>query len=286
MRSSWPVLLLFCGWILYDRFAQPDVVATTPPAAQATAPAVSLAPIPATITAPRSPAEAKLDKLVAWDLEEAPLAEAIAYFSKDLGLPINLDRKSLDEYGLALDSPISFRIEGVRARTALQLFAREHHLSLQWLGEGLLLRSEADTSSMELRIYPVRDLVQFEDDQGVHTEFDSLLDAITTSIAPETWKEMGTGEGTVTALETADSLAIRQNPEVHDQIAELLANLRAARQVQGIQGPVQVRRKPWLGGSFGGGVIGGGGFGGGGGGFGAPAGRGFSGGGLSGGGFF
>ena len=51
-----------------------------------------------------------------------------------------------------------------------------------------------------------------------------LIDVISTSIAPDTWRNSGTGEGTITALGT--SLVVRQFPAIQEQITELLAALR------------------------------------------------------------
>ncbi|MCA9076092.1 MAG: hypothetical protein KDA93_13775 [Planctomycetaceae bacterium] len=51
-----------------------------------------------------------------------------------------------------------------------------------------------------------------------------LMDVITTSIAPDSWRNSGTGDGTITALGT--SLVVRQFPPIQEQIAELLAALR------------------------------------------------------------
>lgn len=61
-------------------------------------------------------------------------------------------------------------------------------------------------------------------DQSHELSLKGLIDVITTSIAPDTWRNSGTGEGTITALGT--SLVVRQFPAIQDQITELLAALR------------------------------------------------------------
>lgn len=67
--------------------------------------------------------------------------------------------------------------------------------------------------------------------------FSGLIDMITTAVAPGTWAIDG-GEGTIGVSENTLSLVIRQTPAVHDQIVELLEQLR---KLQDLQVTVEVR---------------------------------------------
>jgi len=71
---------------------------------------------------------------------------------------------------------------------------------------------------------------------GVQADFDSLIELITTTIAP-TWDEVG-GAGAVSPFETNLSLVVSQTQDVHEQIADLLDQLR---RLQDLQVTIEVR---------------------------------------------
>jgi general secretion pathway protein D len=72
---------------------------------------------------------------------------------------------------------------------------------------------------------------------GPQADFDSLIELITTTIAPTTWDEVG-GPGSVSGFETNLSLVVSQTQEVHEQIADLLEQLR---RLQDLQVTIEVR---------------------------------------------
>ena len=69
-------------------------------------------------------------------------------------------------------------------------------------------------------------------------DFDSLIDLITSTIATETWAENGGGEAEIRPFPTNLSLVISQTQAVHEEIADLLEQLRRL----GPRGLVLVRR--------------------------------------------
>lgn len=73
---------------------------------------------------------------------------------------------------------------------------------------------------------------------GSGADFDSLIELITKTVDPESWKDNGQGEGTIEKFETNLSLVIRQTQEIHEQIAELLEQLR---RLQDLQVTIEVR---------------------------------------------
>ena len=72
---------------------------------------------------------------------------------------------------------------------------------------------------------------------SVNYEFDALTELITTTIEPETWIEFG-GSGSITRNEQTFSLVIRQTQRVHDEIRDLLDQLR---RLQDLQVTIEVR---------------------------------------------
>jgi general secretion pathway protein D len=72
---------------------------------------------------------------------------------------------------------------------------------------------------------------------GVQADFDALIDLITTTIAPESWVDVG-GPGSIKEFESNLSLVVSQTQDVHEQIADLLQQLR---RLQDLQVTIEVR---------------------------------------------
>ncbi|MCH8830021.1 MAG: hypothetical protein IID45_10640, partial [Planctomycetes bacterium] len=68
-------------------------------------------------------------------------------------------------------------------------------------------------------------------------DFDTLSELITQTIEPESWREIG-GPGSLKHFETTLSLVIRQTQKVHEEIADLLKQLR---RLQDLQVTIEVR---------------------------------------------
>ncbi len=73
---------------------------------------------------------------------------------------------------------------------------------------------------------------------GANADFDSLIDLIVSTVATETWAENGGGEAEVVAFPTNLSLVISQTQAVHEEIADLLEQLR---RLQDLQVTIEVR---------------------------------------------
>jgi general secretion pathway protein D len=72
---------------------------------------------------------------------------------------------------------------------------------------------------------------------GVIADFDSLIELITTTISPQSWDEVG-GPGSISGFDTNLSLVVSQTQEVHEQLADLLEQLR---RLQDLQVTIEVR---------------------------------------------
>jgi general secretion pathway protein D len=73
---------------------------------------------------------------------------------------------------------------------------------------------------------------------GSLADYDSLIDLITATVAPDTWEETTGGPGTIEAFDANLSLVIRQTEEVHEEIVDLLQQLR---RMQDLQVTIEVR---------------------------------------------
>lgn len=72
---------------------------------------------------------------------------------------------------------------------------------------------------------------------GAQADFDSLIELIQTTIQPTTWDNVG-GPGSIAPFETNLSLVVSQTQEVHEEIRELLEQLR---RLQDLQVTIEVR---------------------------------------------
>jgi general secretion pathway protein D len=72
---------------------------------------------------------------------------------------------------------------------------------------------------------------------GVQPDFDSLIDLITSTIQPTTWTDVG-GTGAIQEYENNLTLVISQTQDVHEEIADLLEQLR---RLQDLQVTIEVR---------------------------------------------
>jgi general secretion pathway protein D len=73
---------------------------------------------------------------------------------------------------------------------------------------------------------------------GANADFDSLIDLIVSTVSTETWAENGGGEAEIRPFPTNLSLVISQTQAVHEEIADLLEQLR---RLQDLQVTIEVR---------------------------------------------
>lgn len=73
---------------------------------------------------------------------------------------------------------------------------------------------------------------------GAQADFDSLIDLIISTVATDTWAENGGGEAEIRPFPTNLSLVVSQTQTVHEEIADLLEQLR---RLQDLQVTIEVR---------------------------------------------
>ena len=91
------------------------------------------------------------------------------------------------------------------------------------------LAAAQTSSSLMIVTYPVADLIASTPSQVLQkptSDFDPLIDLIVSTIEHNSWMENGTGEGEIQPFPTNGSLVISQTRRVHQQISDLLAQLR------------------------------------------------------------
>ena len=180
----------------------------------------------------RSAEEQKIDEALdsptAFDFNERPLSEVIEYLKDRHGIAVQLDEKSLADAGVTRDTPVSKSVKGISLRSALRLLLRD--LTLTYLiKDDVLMITTPEKADEELitRVYPVIDLVlPLDATEGMDPDFDSMIDLITSTVRPTSWEEVG-GPGSIRPLDTKMSIVISQTQEVHEEINDLLGQLRS-----------------------------------------------------------
>jgi hypothetical protein len=176
---------------------------------------------------------AALARPITVDYKDASLNKVVDDLRNKLHVPIRLDRRALDE--LSIDpstTTVTFSVSDISAKSALNLML--HQVGLTWTiySEVLLITSAAELENPEFmvrRIYDVADLVTVEN-VPEECDYDSLIDLITNTIRPNSWTDLG-GPGVIREYPTQGikALVVTQTLQVQDEVAELLAGLRALR---------------------------------------------------------
>ncbi len=155
---------------------------------------------------------------VGWD--RVPLETAARELGEQCGITIRLDRDRLTEEVVSPSQPVSLQVQGVRARSVLRLLLDDVGAGYVWQDGGLTItsRDAADTQLVE-RLYATADVTrdaQFGEEQ--------LAEVFQEVVKPDSWEDAG-GSGTIDVRPGA--LLIKQTSRLHEEIDDLLAELRS-----------------------------------------------------------
>ena len=186
-----------------------------------------------------SPAEKKIAEALKsptrLEFLEAPLQDVIDCIKDLHHIEIQLDQKALGDVGIPPDTPITRSLKGISLRSALRLTLRDLDLTYAICDEVLLITTPEEVGTLAyIRVYPVADLIGRHGVPGSEKrDCDSLIKAITTSVFPTSWDDVG-GPGCISAIPpgTPKSLVVRQSHGVHEEIAEFLGLLRQVARMQ------------------------------------------------------
>tara|TARA_R110002111_G_scaffold177166_1_gene243184 strand:+ start:2579 stop:4867 length:2289 start_codon:yes stop_codon:yes gene_type:complete len=196
-----------------------------------------------------SPSEQKILKAlkngVSLKTENLPLADVMRTLSQNVGINIVLDPRGLVEEGLDSQTPISIEAEGIMLKSVLNLMLLPLQLAYQVQDEVLVITSQTRAQGkMTVVTYPVADLAipiplagPVPDDEKAPSanspaiDFDSLIEIIQSSVHPRSWDVVG-GTASIRPHESTLSLVIRQSLLAHQEIENLLAQLRRLQDTQ------------------------------------------------------
>lgn len=162
----------------------------------------------------------ELERPTTLDFVDTPLAEAVQYLEDFHKIQIEMDKKALEDAGLATDAPITRQLQNISLRSALRLIFDQLDLDYIIRDQVLMITTkDAADNYLVVKVYPVEDLV-------VHSgkmNNNALLNVIESAVRPASWDASG-GQGSITPFR--GSLVISQTETAHYEVAQLLRQLR------------------------------------------------------------
>ena len=183
---------------------------------------------------------AALAEPTAVDFIENPLSDAIDFLKQKHEIEIQLDTKALTDAGIGTDTPMTAQLGGITLRSLLRLMLGQLDLTYVIRDGYLVITSKTEAENMlRIKVYPVADLVTLDSEfrpplpagQNAGEDYSSLINLITSTVAPTTWDEVG-GPGSIQSYRSSRSITCAQTEEAHEEVAELLAALRRVRDKQ------------------------------------------------------
>ncbi len=164
--------------------------------------------------------EAILNRPVKPEFAETPLTDVMHFFADQFDINIVLDAKGLTDAAVDPAAPVTFSLrKPVSLRAALRLILEEFDLTFVPQHEVLLITSDEKADEVRTtEVYYVGDLL------GAR-KWGPLMHLITTNCSPDS--EWGSGPGIIDSFPEGEALVFSQSAEVHREVRELLAKLRA-----------------------------------------------------------
>lgn len=156
------------------------------------------------------------------DVQDVPLGEVAKLLSAQLGIPIRLDLRVLNDVGLSPETPVYFQLPEVSAETLMRLLLKQYDLAYVIEAEGIVFTTPEETEdNVQARFYNIEEIIP-----GPNRDYDSLIYLISTIIEPESWDE---GSGPSSMMPYQNGIILRQMQWVHQKIEGLMAALREAK---------------------------------------------------------
>ncbi len=188
------------------------------------------AELPAILLEP--PGNAKIRAALAVPLTatfvDTPLTDAIEQISSEMAMPILVDVLALEEVGIDSQTMVSGEFQSLPLRDALSRLLLGLDLTFIVRDEVLTITTrEMFEEKTLIGLYPVGDLLPTQGESPISDELTALREVIMRSIATDHWAHVG-GAGDITTLGDTQALVVSQSEDIHEQISEMLDQLRGA----------------------------------------------------------
>lgn len=177
-------------------------------------------------------------------VRNARLNDVLTALEAKLGVPVRVDEEHVTDEGIELENlpPVSMSSAGLPVERAIRRILSRYQLCLLVEGDEVLISSQVRCHErLELRQYPVADLVAARLWNGIELQQLELCELLRSTVHPDTWDEVG-GAGSLQYEATSMSLLIRQAQPIHREIEGTLRMLREERRrvprlLKAAQGP-------------------------------------------------
>jgi type II secretory pathway component GspD/PulD (secretin) len=175
----------------------------------------------------------RLELPVALRFQDTPLSQVIDDIASLTNVNIVLDVADLKEHDISLRQPVTFTVENVAVKTALNMMLRQAHLT-SVIRDGVVQVTTPVVARGPLvqKAYPVADLltkefprVNGELQPARRTREDAIINLIISTVAPNSWVDAG-GSGTVQYYPLGHCVVVNQSQDIQEQVADLLDALR------------------------------------------------------------
>jgi hypothetical protein len=134
-----------------------------------------------------------------------------------------LDTSSLAEVGVDMDTPITFSQANISLDAGLYHVLRQVNLTIvPYESQILVTTVERAEGILTPRFHPVWNLVVDPLNADAKPDYDTLIEVVTTTVAPASWEELG-GLGNISGYKGL--LVFSQTLEVQTRVADLLEGL-------------------------------------------------------------
>ncbi|QDT25366.1 hypothetical protein [Gimesia panareensis] len=192
--------------------------------------------------------EDELVKETTGNFPEIPLHEVITFFSELHNIPIQIQKKDLEEIGLSPDEPVDVNLKDISLKNALDFILEPLNLTYVVDHNMLLITSRQKAEQIfKTRVYPVGDLCSSSPEDYAVLEA-VILNARVGRWSPAVMEQQISGYpapynkagsnslnlkgGTISGYPQSQSLVITQTYHAQKAIEKLLEDLRTARAAQ------------------------------------------------------
>ena len=166
----------------------------------------------------------RLGKKGDFDFFETPLDEVVAELEQKFDVPLFLDANSLEEVGVDGDTQVTFSQENMSLGAGLRHILRQSDLAIvPYESQILVTTHERAEGILSPRFQPVWNLIVDPLNADVEPDYDTLIEVVTTTVAPDSWEELG-GAGSISGYKGL--LVFSQTLEVQTRVAGLLEELQ------------------------------------------------------------
>ncbi len=174
-----------------------------------------------------------LQKRDSFYLVEVPLSEAAEMLREKIKVPIQFDRRSLEDESIdATSDTVSVQLKDVTVGEALSLMLKEHNLRWVIRDEVVMITTQAMAEeTLRTRLYHCRALATVDDASPTQRldDLTALANNIQATISPDSWDEVG-GPGAIEIYADRSLLVVSNTDPVLDRVAQYLPMLVAGKQ--------------------------------------------------------